>query len=102
MKENETNDGKRSGRTLTRMLTDQESAEGAFNVLHRMGYSNNAINLILSNELRKKHVSGDTEETETGTKTAEGAGKRSVIGGTVRAIVGLIAAIGTRLANIIS
>ncbi len=82
---------------LTGMFRDRESTEHAFNSLQERGYSKDDINLIMSDETRKKHFSGDVKDTEIGTKAAEGAGKGSAIGGTVGAIVGVIAAIGTSL-----
>lgn len=82
---------------LTGMFRDRESAEHAYNTLHERGYTKDDINLIMSDETRKKHFSGDVKETEIGTKAAEGAGKGSAIGSTVGAIVGIIAAIGTSL-----
>lgn len=94
---NQTSDGKRADRMLTGMFADRESAENAFNSLHERGYSNDDINLVMSDETRKKHFSGDEQETEIGTKAAEGAGKGSAIGGTVGAIAGVIAALGTSL-----
>lgn len=82
---------------LTGMFRDRESVENAYRRLHEKGYSKDDINLIMSDETRKKHFSGDVKETEIGTKAAEGAGKGSAIGGTVGAIVGVIAALGTSL-----
>jgi len=82
---------------LTGMFADRESAENAYNSLYERGYSKDDINLIMSDETRKKHFSQDVEETEIGTKAAEGAGKGSAIGGTVGAIVGVVAALGTSL-----
>ena len=82
---------------LTGMFRDRESTEHAYNTLHERGYTKDDINLIMSDETRKKHFSGDVKETEIGTKAAEGAGKGSAIGSTVGAIVGVIAAIGTSL-----
>ena len=82
---------------LTGMFSDRESTENAYKTLQERGYSKDDINLVMSDETRKKHFSGDVEETELGTKAAEGAGKGSAIGGTVGAIVGVIAAIGTSL-----
>jgi hypothetical protein len=94
---NQTRDEKNSDRMLTGMFDDRESAENAYNSVHARGYSNDEINLIMSDETRKKHFSGEMEETEIGTKAAEGAGKGSAIGGTVGAIAGVIAALGTSL-----
>lgn len=82
---------------LTGMFHDRESTEHAYNTMQDRGYSKDDINLVMSDETRKKHFSGDVEDTEIGTKAAEGAGKGSAIGGTVGAIVGVIAAIGTSL-----
>lgn len=82
---------------LTGMFRDRESTENAYNSLHERGYTKDDINLVMSDDTRKKHFSGDVKETEIGTKAAEGAGKGSAIGGTVGAIVGVIAALGTSL-----
>lgn len=83
---------------LTGMFSDRESTESAYNTLQERGYSKDEINLIMSDETREKYFSGDAEDTEIGTKAAEGAGKGSAIGGAVGAVVGVIAAIGTSLA----
>lgn len=83
---------------LTGMFRDRESTESAYNTLQERGYSTDDINMVMSDETRKKYFSGDAADTEIGTKAAEGAGKGSAIGGTVGAIVGVIAAIGTSLA----
>ena len=81
---------------LTGMFHDRESTERAYNLLHERGYTKDEINLIMSDETRKKQFSDDNiKDTEIGTKAAEGAGKGSAIGGTIGAIAGVIAAIGT-------
>ena len=82
---------------LTGMVADRESTENAYNTLHERGYSKDDINLVMSNETRKKHFSSDVQETEIGTKAAEGAGKGSAIGSSVGAIAGIVAAIGTSI-----
>jgi hypothetical protein len=96
--QNQINENRTTDRgMLTGMFSDRESAENAYNLLQERGYSKDEINLIMSDETRDKHFSGDVKETEFGTKAAEGAGKGSAIGSTVGAIVGVIAAIGTSL-----
>src|SRR6185436_12363340 len=85
------------GRMLTGMFRDRESTENADKTLHERGYTKDDINLVMSEETRKKHFSGDVKETEIGTKAAEGAGKGSAIGGAIGAIAGVVAAIGTSL-----
>ena len=99
MEENQKVDNMTTDRTmLTGMFRDRESTENAYKILQERGYTKDEINLVMSDETRKKYFSGDAKETELGTKAAEGAGKGSAIGGTVGAIVGVIAAIGTSLA----
>lgn len=86
-----------NNRALTGMFADRESAENAYNDLQDRGYTNDEIDLIMSDKTRKESFSEDTGETEIGTKAAEGAGKGSAIGGTVGAVAGVIAALGTSL-----
>lgn len=82
---------------LTGMFTDRESTEKAYNALHERGYAKDDINLVMSEETRKKHYSDENDHSELGTKAAETAGTGSAIGGTIGAIAGIIAAIGTSL-----
>ncbi|WP_256012250.1 hypothetical protein [Desertivirga xinjiangensis] len=93
--ENTTNS---SSRMLTGMFRDRESAERAYNSLHERGYSQDEINLMMSDETRKKHFQNSDNDTELGNKALEGAGTGSAIGGTAGAIIGAIAAIGTAVA----
>jgi len=92
---NSKSDNKKPG-MLTGMFADRESSENAYQALHDRGYSSEDINLIMSDETRKKHF--QDEDTEIGTKAAEGLGKGSAIGGAVGAIAGIVAAVGTSLA----
>lgn len=80
---------------LTGMFEDRESTEKAYNTLQERGYSKDDINLLMSDETRKKHYSDKRDHSALGTKAAEKAGTGSAIGGTVGAIAGIIAAIGT-------
>jgi hypothetical protein len=82
---------------MTGMFRDRESTENAYNELHEKGYTKDDVNIIMSDDTRKKHFSGNVKETEIGTKAAEGAGKGSAIGGGIGAIAGIIAALGTSL-----
>jgi len=82
---------------LTGMFRDRESTENAYHSLQERGYEKDDINLVMSDATRKNHFSNEVNETEIGTKAAEGAGKGSAIGGTVGAIAGVIAALGTSL-----
>lgn len=77
------------------LFHDRDSAENAYNSLHQRGYTKDDINVVMSEDTRKKHFGEHTTKSELGTKAAEGAGTGSAIGGAIGAVVGIIAAIGT-------
>ncbi len=81
---------------ITGMFNDPESAEKAYKSLHERGYKTEDINVVMSDETKKKHFE-QKGETEIGTKALAGAGTGSAIGGTLGAIAGAVAAIGTTL-----
>jgi len=83
---------------LTGMFRDRDSAERAYSSLQSRGYSDKDINLMMSDDTRKKHFDKDDRDTGLGNKAMEGAGVGSAIGGTLGAIVGAIAAVGTAVA----
>lgn len=85
-------------RLVTGMFRDRESAERAYGSLASRGYSKDDVNLLMSDETRKKHFTDDGRETELGNKALEGAGTGAAIGGTVGATLAAIAAIGTSVA----
>ena len=87
----------RSNRMVTGLFRDRDSAERAYGSLSERGYGKDDVNLLMSDETRKKYFS-DGEDTELGTKAWEGAGKGAAIGGGVGATLAAIAAIGTTLA----
>jgi hypothetical protein len=80
------------------MFRDRESAERAYGSLSSRGYDKDDVNLLMSDETRKKHFTDDGRETELGNKALEGAGTGAAIGGTVGATLAAIAAIGTSIA----
>ena len=83
------------------MYNDRESAEKGYSALQSRGYTNDDINLLMSDETRDKHFASqhddDDDDTELGNKAMEKAGVGSAIGGTVGAVAAAIAAIGTNL-----
>jgi len=85
-------------RLVTGMFRDRESAERAYGSLTSRGYDKDDVNLLMSDDTRKKYFTSDGIETELGTKAAEGAGKGAAIGGTIGATLAAIAAIGTSVA----
>jgi len=90
-----------SGNLVTGLFPDRTSAEAAYNAAQSRGYSKDDVNLVMSDDTRKRHFSDDSamgKETELGNKAAEGAGIGGAIGGTVGAILAGIAAVGTSIA----
>ena len=83
---------------VTGLFSDRESAERAYGSLEKRGYGKDDVNLVMSDETRKKHFVVDNRETELGNKALKGAGTGAAIGGTVGATLAAIAAIGTTLA----
>jgi uncharacterized protein YjbJ (UPF0337 family) len=86
----------RENRMMTGLFRDRDSAERAYRSLSDRGYGNDDVNLLMSDETRKKHFSH--ADTELGTKAWEDAGKGAAIGGGVGAALAALAAIGTTLA----
>jgi len=85
-------------RMVTGLFPDRASAERAYSDVSVRGYGNDAVNVVMSDETRKRHFSGDAAQTELGTKAAEGAGIGGAIGGSLGAIAAAIAAVGTTIA----
>jgi hypothetical protein len=82
---------------LTGMFSDRDSTESAYNSLRQRGYSDDEINVIMSDETRDRYYGDGTPDTELGNKAMEGAGTGGAIGGTLGAIIGGIAALGTNV-----
>jgi hypothetical protein len=82
---------------MTGLFPDRDSAERGYSALTERGYSNDDVNLAMSDETRKKHFAAAGTETELGNKAAEGAGVGGAIGGTIGAIAAAVAAVGTSL-----
>jgi len=86
----------RENRMMTGLFRDRESAEGAYRSLSSRGYGKDDVNLLMSDDTRKKYFADD--DTELGTKAWEDAGKGAAIGGGAGATLAALAAIGTTLA----
>jgi hypothetical protein len=84
---------------VTGLFNDRESAEFAYGAAAQRGYGKDDINLMMSDETRQRHFHGQAaEQTELGSKAAEGAGVGGAIGGTVGAVLAALAAVGTSVA----
>ncbi len=82
---------------ITGVFPDRASAELGYNTLANRGYTTKDINLVMSEDTKKRHFVAAGTETELGTKAAEGAGVGGAVGGTVGAIAAAVAAIGSNL-----
>jgi uncharacterized protein YjbJ (UPF0337 family) len=82
---------------LTGMFRDRDSAEKAYNSALSRGYTKDDVNVMMSDQTRDSWFGNDADavDSELGSKALEGAGAGSAIGGTLGAIIGGIAAIGT-------
>ena len=83
---------------MTGLFPDRESAELGYNTLTDRGYSKDDVNVVMSEDTKKRHFAAAGTETELGSKAAEGAGVGGAIGGTIGAIAAAIAAVGTSIA----
>lgn len=87
---------RQENKMLTGMFRDRDSTEGAYRSLRDRGYTDDEINVLMSDETRDKYYSSGDTELE-GNKALEGTGAGAAIGGTLGAIIGGIAAIGTNV-----
>ena len=84
---------------VTGLFPDRDSAERAYQELSTRGYGRDDVNLVMTDETRKRYFSGDDSvKTDLHTKAAEGAGIGAGIGGTLGAIAAAVAAVGTSIA----
>jgi hypothetical protein len=82
---------KERSRVVTGMFRDRDDAERAYQSITSRGYDTSDVNLLMSEDTRKKHFSSDKRaETELGNKALEGAGAGAGIGGTIGAILAVM------------
>lgn len=96
------NTGTSTGSTLmTGMFRSRDDAEKAYNSLSSRGYTDRDVNVLMSDETRKRNFekTGTTagKETELGNKALKGAGIGGLVGTVVGATAGAIAAVGTAI-----
>ena len=82
---------------ITGVFPDRDSAEQGYSTLSSRGYGNKDIDIVMSEDTKKRHFTPAGTETELGNKAAEGAGVGGAVGGTVGAIAAAIAAVGSNL-----
>ena len=83
---------------VSRVFRTREEADAAFDELRNRGYSDADINVMMSDRTRDSYFADhDNADSALGDKVAENAGKGSLIGGGIGALVGAVAAIGTNV-----
>lgn len=90
-----------AGGYVTGLYSSPEAAGRAYEDLTtRHGYKSNDINVLMSDDTRKRHYGDVTPGTELegGTKAAEGMGMGGAIGGGVGATIAALFAVGTSIA----
>src|SRR5450830_1444652 len=91
------NNETKNSRLVTGLFNDRESAERAYQHVTSRGYGKDDVNVLMSDDTRKRHFGSDTADTELGSKAAEGAGIGAGVGGAIGAALAAVAAVGTTL-----
>lgn len=82
---------------VSRVFDSREEADRAYAELEQRGYTRDDINVMLSDKTRDTHFGDNDYDSNLGDKVAENAGKGSMIGGGIGAVVGAVAAIGSNV-----
>ena len=83
---------------VSKVFRTREEADRAYNELSERGYAQDDLNVMMSDDTRDRYFKhNDAHDTALGDNVAENAGKGSLIGGGVGAVVGAIAAIGSNV-----
>jgi hypothetical protein len=83
-------------RMVTGLFRDRESAERAYQALEGRGYQRDDLNVLMTDETRKKYFAdGSTAKTELGTKALEGAGVGAGVGAVTGGVIAAVVAAAT-------
>ena len=93
--ENEATANHANGAMLTAVFSHRENVESVCYALHKKGYSDKEISVIMSEAVHDKHF---TESGSLGAEVIKGSLRGTAIGGVAGAIAGAISAIGTTIA----
>lgn len=81
LNDNSANTQNNFDKLLTRVFHSREAAEKAYNAILNHGYTNESINILMSDDTRNKYFSNsELPETDLSTKALEGLGVGSAIG----------------------
>ena len=76
---------------------DRDSADRAYRSIRDRGYEDRDINVLMSEDTRKRHYGDDPDEGTAGSKALEGAGAGAGIGGTLGGILGAVVGVGSNV-----
>lgn len=83
---------------VSKVFNTRDEADQAYNDLSGRGYSQDDINVMMSDDTRDRYFSNDrAHDSALADNVADNAGTGSMIGGGIGAVVGAIAAIGSNV-----
>lgn len=82
----------------TAFFNDRTEAENAYKSAIDLGYTQDDINILMSDDTRKKYYQSFLVKKEKGDKSMEGLAIGGALGGTIAGTLGAVAAIGTVVA----
>jgi hypothetical protein len=89
----------RSEPMVTGLFADSESVERAFQAVVDRGYDQDDVNVVMSDDTRKRYFAEDREiKTELARKSAEGGELGGPTGGRIGLAISVLAAVGASLA----
>lgn len=79
------------------IYTDRESADRAYQAIRDRGYTDNDINVMMSDDTRTRFYGDNPADDTAGSKALEGAGAGAGVGGTIGGILGAIVGVGSNV-----
>jgi hypothetical protein len=83
-----------TNRYVTAIFNDKDAADRAYQSLRARGYTDKEINVMMSDDTRKRHYG----KSGLGGKALEGTGAGAAVGGTAGAVIGAIVGAATSIA----
>ena len=89
----------RNPKMVTGLFKDSKSVDRAYDSVAKRGYGTGDINVVMSDDTRKRYFSDDRHiKNERGSKAAEGGDLGGPIGGTIGTLIPVLVAAGAFLA----
>lgn len=94
---NDINKNDPDSRFTTEIFDSREAAEQAYDHAIKQGYTDEQINVLMSDDTRKKYYGSTLVKEEVGDKSMEGLAIGGAMGGVIGGTLAAIAAIGTNI-----